>query len=147
MAKGGLMTAISTCPSCGQQVRVPSVAAGRPRCPSCKSDLPWVVAATDKNFHEVADSRRIPVLVDLWAPWCGPCRTMSPLLERLATERAGTLKLVKVNVDESPGTQTAFRVQAIPTLVLLNDGREVARHAGAMPLAQLRNWLDSALAG
>lgn len=140
------MAEVSTCPSCGKRVRVPAVAAGKPRCPECKADLPWLATANDTNFPQVADSRRVPVLVDLWAPWCGPCRTVSPLLERLAAERAGELKLVKVNVDESPRTQATFGVQAIPTLVLLDGGREVARHAGALPLDRLRTWVDQSLA-
>ena len=140
------MAEVTACPSCGKKVRVPGIAAGKPRCPECKADLPWVAVANDTNFAQVADSRKIPILVDLWAPWCGPCRTVSPLLERLANEQAGELKLVKVNVDESPRTQAAFGIQAIPTLVLLNHGREVARQAGALPLERLRSWVGAALA-
>ncbi len=139
------MAEVIACPKCGKKVRVPGIADGRPRCPDCKNELPWVAVAGDANFAQVADSRKIPVLVDLWAPWCGPCRAVSPLLERLAAERAGQLKLVKVNVDEAPRTQAAFGVQAIPTLVLLNGGREVARQAGAMPLERLRDWVDRSL--
>lgn len=85
------------------------------------------------------------MLIDLWAPWCGPCRQVGPLLEQLATERAGRLKLVKVNVDESPRTQARFGVQAIPTLLLFSDGREVGRQQGAVPLPQLRAWVDDSL--
>ena len=139
------MSEIAGCASCGARVRVPAAAEGKPRCPVCKAALPWVAAADDTDFATVADSSRVPVLVDLWAAWCAPCRTLSPLLERLAAERPGRLKLVKVNVDHAPRTQAAFGVQAIPTLVLLNGGREVSRQTGALPLAALRAWVDASL--
>ncbi|MGB8022045.1 MAG: thioredoxin domain-containing protein [Candidatus Nanopelagicales bacterium] len=140
------MAEIMTCPSCGKRVRVPAVATGRPRCPSCQGLVPWIAHADDSDFSQVADSSRLAVLLDLWAPWCGPCHKVSPLLERLATERAGALKLVKVNVDKAPRTQAVFRAQSIPTLVLLQGGKEVGRQVGAVPLPQLRAWLDATLA-
>jgi thioredoxin 2 len=87
----------------------------------------------------------VPVLIDLWAPWCGPCRMVSPTLEQLATEMAGRLKLVKVNVDESPKLQQRFGVQAIPTLMVLRDGQVAARQAGAAPAPALRAWLEQTL--
>ena len=87
----------------------------------------------------------MPVLVDLWATWCGPCRTLSPALEQLATERAGSLKLVKVDVDNAPQLSQRFHVQAVPTLLLLDGGRVLARQSGAAPLAALRSWLDGTL--
>ena len=83
------------------------------------------------------------MVVDLWAPWCGPCRVVGPSLEQLAGELAGQVKLVKVNVDEAPGVQRRFAVQGIPTLVVLRDGREVGRKVGAAPLPELRTWLRS----
>ena len=104
-----------------------------------------MVSAGDDDFARVADSSKVAVLVDLWAPWCGPCRQVSPLLERLAGERAGTLKLVKVNVDESPRTQAAFGVQAIPTLLLFVGGKQVGVQRGALPLPALRAWIDQHL--
>ena len=76
---------------------------------------------------------RLPVLVDLWAPWCGPCRAVSPALENLARVRAGRVKLVKVNVDESPATASRFGVQGIPTLLVVHKGTVVARQTGAAP--------------
>ncbi len=130
------------CPGCGARNRVPSTARGTVRCSKCSTPLPWVVDAGDHDVDAATDSTKIAVLVDLWAPWCGPCRQVSPLLEQLAVERAGRLKLVKVNVDESPRTQARFGVQAIPTLLLFRGGREVGRHQGALPLPQLRSWLD-----
>lgn len=133
------------CPGCGAKNRVPAVAKGTPRCAKCQAALPWIADAGDADYDQVADSSRLPVLVDLWAPWCAPCRQLSPLLEQFAAERAGSLKLVKVNVDESPRTQARFGVQAIPTLLLFRDGHKVAEQRGALPLAALRNWVTSAV--
>jgi thioredoxin 2 len=137
---------IITCPNCGRKNRVPAAAAGTPRCGNCHKPLPWIVDAGDDDFAEVAEQASVPVLVDLWAPWCGPCRMVSPALEQLATEMAGKLKLVKVNVDESPKLQQRFGVQAIPTLMVLRDGQVAARQTGAAPAAALRTWLEQALA-
>lgn len=132
---------VTPCPSCGTKNRVPAAAKGVPRCASCHRPLPWVVDAGAGDFDEVATRSRLPVVVDLWAPWCGPCRTVSPLLEQLATELAGTVKLVKVNVDEAPSIQARFGVQGIPTFVLLEGGVEVGRLVGAHPLHELRDWI------
>lgn len=137
---------VVACPRCGRSNRVPEVAAGTPGCAQCKAPLPWVADADDETFAEVADGARIPVLVDLWAPWCGPCRMVSPVLERLAQEFAGRLRLVKVNVDEAPGLARRFAAQSIPTLALVDRGGVVARQVGAAPEAQLRVWLENALA-
>ena len=144
------MTAdVVVCPSCGVRNRVPVAAAGLPRCASCHTDLPCLVDATDTNFDTVIDSR-LPVLVDLWAPWCGPCRTLAPAVQRSAEEFAGRLKVVKVNVDQAPGISARFGVQGIPTLLLLRQGRIVARQVGALPESQLLSWIrplaDSAAA-
>ena len=114
---------------------------------SLPTDLPWIVAAGDADFPLVAEQSPIPVLVDFWAAWCGPCRMVSPVLDRLAKERAGSVKLVKVDVDTSPGLSRRFDVQAIPTLLVIRDGAVVARQAGAPPAAALKGWLDGALAG
>lgn len=141
-----MATKVVTCPSCGRRNRVPGTASGTPRCGSCTHPLPWIVDASDGDFGEVADHASLPVLVDLWAPWCGPCRMVSPALEDLATELAGRVKLVKVNVDLSPQLSQRFRAQAIPTLVLLQRGTEVTRQIGAAPPPQLRDWLEKGLA-
>ena len=133
------------CPHCGRRNRVPATAAGTPRCGNCHRPLPWIVDTGDDDFAEVAERASVPVLIDLWAPWCGPCRMVSPALEQLAAEMAGRLKLVKVNVDESPKLQQRFGVQAIPTLMVLRDGRVAARQAGAAPAPALRAWLEQTL--
>ena len=137
---------IVKCPNCGRKNRVPAAANGTPRCGSCHKPLPWIVDAGDDDFAEVAEQATVPALVDLWAPWCGPCRMVSPALEQLATEMAGKLKLVKVNVDESPKLQQRFGVQAIPTLLLLRNGAVAARQTGAAPAGVLRTWLEQGLA-
>jgi thioredoxin 2 len=128
------------CPACGRRNRVPVAAAGVPRCGRCRASLPWSVAAGDADFAEVAQSARVPVLVDLWAPWCGPCRLVAPAVERVARELAGRIKAVKVNVDEAPQVAARFRAQSIPTLLLLRDGREVGRQVGAPPADRLLAW-------
>ena len=134
-----------TCPNCGRRNRVPAAAQGTPRCGECKKSLPWIVDAGDNDFAEVVERATIPVLVDLWAPWCGPCRQVSPALERLAADLAGKVKLVKVNVDAAPKLSERFTVQAVPTLMVLRDGQVVARQAGAAPVDVLRRWVDEAL--
>jgi thioredoxin 2 len=133
------------CSKCQTKNRVPSVARGVPRCGKCHTPLPWVVNATDTDFASVAEAATIPVLVDVWAPWCVPCRMVSPALEQLAGELAGQLKLVKVNADESPAVGGRFEVQAIPTLVLLNRGKVIDKQVGAAPIAYLRTWVTSKL--
>jgi thioredoxin 2 len=138
-------TDILTCQHCGKRNRVPAAAAGKPRCANCHQWLPWIAAAGDADFAEIAEKSSVPVLVDLWATWCGPCRMVSPALEQLATERAGQLKLVKVDVDKAPAISQRFAVQAVPTLLLLDHGQVLGRQAGAAPVAALRNWLDQAL--
>ena len=134
------------CGHCGQRNRVPDAAAGTPRCGKCHQPLPWITDADDTTFGDVAEAAKIPVIVDLWAPWCGPCRIVSPALEQLARDLAGRVKLVKVNVDVSPQVSERFGAQAIPTLLVLRGGRVAARQTGAAPLAALRAWVDNALA-
>jgi thioredoxin 2 len=125
---------------------VSAVGDGVPRCGNCHRLLPWIAVADDSSFAQVADAAQLPVLVDLWAPWCGPCRRVSPALETLARERAGQLKLVKVNSDGAPAVSRRFEVQAIPTLVLMAHGRVIDRQVGAAPTPALRGWLDRSLA-
>jgi thioredoxin 2 len=137
---------IVACPSCGKKNRVPVAVRGAPRCASCHSPIPWIVDADDDSYSSVVEEATIPVLVDLWAPWCGPCKMVSPALEALARSHAGRVKLVKVNVDGSPRTAQRFGVQGIPTLLVLHRGDVVSRQTGAAPEHVLRPWLDDALA-
>ena len=133
------------CPRCGQTNRVPAAASGTPRCGKCHEPLPWIVDAADDTFAEIAEKSALPVVVDLWAPWCGPCRMVSPALAQVAEQLAGRVKLVKVNVDNSPRLQQRFGIQAIPTLLIMRDGKVVAQRAGAAPAADLRAWVEQAV--
>ena len=136
---------IVACLSCGKKNRVPAVAAGLPHCGHCRATLPWIADAGDDTYGAVVERSPLPVLVDLWAPWCGPCRMVSPALENLAREFAGRVKLVKVNVDESPRVSGRFGVQGIPTLLVVSKGEVVARQTGAAPEPALRTWLEKSL--
>ena len=138
-------TSLVRCPKCGRLNRIPAAAAGSPKCGNCHAPLPWIVSAGDKDFTEIADRADVFVLVDLWATWCQPCRMVSPALEELARERAGQLKLVKIDVDTVQAVATRFEVRAVPTLLVMRGGDVVARQAGATPLPALRNWLDEAI--
>jgi thioredoxin 2 len=137
--------AIVVCPRCSTKNRVPPVATGAPKCAKCGAPLPWVTDAGDFDFEEVVASSTVPVLVDLWAPWCGPCRMVSPALERLASDYAGRVKLVKIDVDRAPEIASRFAVQGIPTLLVTKGGHPVARQTGAAGEPQLRAWLEHAL--
>ncbi len=113
---------------------------GTPRCASCKTPLPWIVAADEQSFTAETEAS-VPVLVDFWAPWCGPCRMVEPVLGQLAGERAGALKVVKVNVDENPGLAARFQAMSIPLLLIMRDGEEVDRVVGAVPKAKIEQHL------
>src|SRR5258708_15042342 len=133
------------CLGCGRTICVPAAAAGTPRCGNCHKPLPWIADAGDDTFSEIAERASVPVLVDLWAEWCGPCRMVSPALEQVATDLAGRIKLVKVDVDQAPKLHQRFGVQAIPTLMILRNGQVVARQAGAAPASDLRAWVGQTI--
>ena len=133
------------CQTCGTKNRVPWQADGVPRCGKCKSALPWIGEAGDDTFAEVVTASVLPVLVDVWAPWCVPCRAISPALERLASDMAGQIKLVKVNADEAPQVSSRFEIRAIPTLLILRGEKVLSRQTGAAPEPQLRDWVERAL--
>ncbi len=139
-------TTIIRCPNCGHKNRVPVAARGRPRCGNCHKALPWIVNALDDSFAEIAEAADPPVIVDMWATWCAPCRMVSPVLEQLATERAGEVKLVKVDVDQAPRLSSRYSVQAVPTLMVMHHGKVISRQAGAAPVEVLRRWFDDAMA-
>ncbi|MGO9659195.1 MAG: thioredoxin [Acidimicrobiales bacterium] len=136
---------IVRCPGCGTKNRVPAGASGVPKCGKCAAPLPWVTQAGDDDYDEVVGRATVPVLVDLWAEWCGPCRMVSPALEVLAAQMAGRLKLVKVNVDDSPALAQRFDARSVPTLLLVKGGAVVSRQVGAAPAHVLRQWVEGAL--
>jgi thioredoxin 2 len=133
------------CPSCDAKNRVPTSAPGSPRCAKCHKDLPWLVEAGDSDFEQAASTKRL-VLVDLWAPWCGPCVMVAPILEKLSQEFSGSLKVVKVNVDESPRIAQKYNARSIPMLLFMSDGELVDTVIGAQPEHVLRSQIEAQLA-
>ena len=130
------MANIATCTDCGAKNRLAARPDKIPICGRCRAALPWLVDAADATFDAELASPS-PVLVDLWAPWCGPCKAMAPTLQELARDLAGQLKVVKVNVDQNPATQARFQVKGIPTLLLFRDGQLLEKIVGAQPKANL----------
>lgn len=137
------MPTITPCPSCGKKNRVPLAARGRPRCAVCGTDLPWLVEAGEAEFADAVEQATVPVVVDVWAPWCGPCRTMGPIIDQAAHDLAGRVKVVKVNADEAPQVVSRHGITGIPTLLLYSGGVEKARLVGAQPPPVLRRWVES----
>lgn len=139
-----MATRVIPCPGCATKNRLPLIARGHPRCGSCKTDLPWLVDAGDADFDGAVDTN-VLVVVDLWAPWCGPCRLIAPVLETLSAELAGQVKIVKVNVDESPAVAQRFQAQSIPMILLMDGGQVVDTMIGAQPAPIMRARIHGAL--
>lgn len=129
-----------TCAHCAATNRVPAARLGDdPTCGRCGRALlaGEPVELTDANFEAVVSKTDLPVVVDFWAPWCGPCRTMAPAFEQAAAQLKGRALLVKVNSDDNPHTASRFGIRSIPTLVKLDHGRELSRRSGALPAGQI----------
>jgi thioredoxin 2 len=133
------------CPHCSARNRVGAIPRGVPRCGRCQTLLPWLVAADSATFEEEATAS-VPVVVDLWAPWCVPCQMIAPALADIAANHAGRVKVVKVNIDEDPGLGARFHARSIPLLVILRDGHEVDRITGALSRQALESRLAPLLA-
>lgn len=133
------------CRNCGKQNRIPPTGEGTPRCGNCHQPIAWIADAGDYSFAEIVEKATIPVVVDFWAPWCAPCRVVSPILEDLAHDLAGRVKLVKINVDRAPKLAERFNVRHIPSLMVMFRGEQLAFRPGAAPKHQLRPWLEEAL--
>jgi thioredoxin 2 len=146
-------TTLVRCTQCGASNRVPQakLAQGlKPRCGQCKAPLAVAsgpLTVTDATFAAEVERSPLPVLVDAWAPWCGPCRMVGPIVDELAEELVGKVRVAKLNVDDNPGTAARFDVRSIPTLLVVVNGREVDRIVGAQPKAQIRARLERVLGG
>jgi len=141
---------IIRCTNCGAKNRIPKIRLNdRPVCGRCHSRLPEdrvfdsPVIVSDKTFNDEIISAPLPVLLDCWAPWCGPCRMVGPVIDQLAKEFAGKVKFAKLNVDENPATSANYNIMSIPTMLLFNDGKMVNSLVGALPKAEIENHLRS----
>lgn len=136
------------CTHCGSKNRVPaSHAADTGRCGSCKAPLPppaEPIEADTALFDEIVREAKVPVLVDFWASWCGPCRMSAPEVHALAKEISGTALVLKVDTEKYPDLAARFQVQSIPNFVVLRNGKPVFQRAGAAPRTEMRRWLEAA---
>ncbi|HEV8292736.1 MAG TPA: thioredoxin [Tepidisphaeraceae bacterium] len=139
---------IIVCPSCGAKNRVDPQRIQRgeaPVCGRCKRLLlgeAGPVEVTDATFATEVERSPVPVLVDMWAPWCGPCRMLAPTIDQVAAEMAGRIKVAKLNVDENPQTAGRFNISGIPAMLIFKDGREVDRIVGLAPKPQIAQRLQ-----
>ena len=134
------------CARCGQPNRVPTARVfDGPRCGTCRGELPLggaPLALGERDFDAVVSAAKVPVVVDFWATWCGPCKSIAPVLEHAAKELAGRLLIAKVDVDENPSLAERFDASSVPLLVAFRGGAPVARQVGALPTDELGRWLE-----
>jgi len=145
---GDTATRVTTtvpCPFCGRLNRIDTARAkDRPKCGSCGKPiaLDRPLRVTDSDFDRVVQDSQVPVLVDFYADWCGPCKVMAPVLDQVAHERLGNVLVVKVDTDRNPQVSQRFQIRSIPTLILFRGGREIARELGAIPRQRLDAMLQ-----
>jgi len=133
-----------TCPYCGAVDRIPAEDFDDSlQCGSCGQAIfaAKPVELTGSDFRETIEGSDIPVLVDFWAPWCGPCKAMAPGYEQAARAMESRVKFAKLNTDEEQSIAQQFDIRSIPTMILFNEGREVARHSGAMMAGDIERWV------
>jgi thioredoxin 2 len=139
---------VRVCAHCGQKNRVPVARLGdSARCGSCKQQLGPIdepVAVSDEDFDAAIANAQVPVLVDFWAEWCGPCRMIEPEVKKVAKEQAGQALVLKVDTDRNPKLSRRFQVHAVPTLMILRGGQVLHRQAGAVDHHLMSEWLLSA---
>ena len=137
------------CPACSAINRVPAQKLGdRPLCGKCRKPLVdgQPINATDQNFSRFIRNNDLPLVVDFWAPWCGPCQQFGPIFSQVAAEMATSATFIKLDTQSNPATAGSYQIRSIPTLMLFHRGQEVTRMAGALPRPQFQQWLNQQLA-